>query len=378
MDEVEVLRTLLREYSPSGHEAGAVRAFLQMARSLGFSAHVDRAGNGIARIGVGRPKVMFLGHIDTVEGERPVRTAGGRIYGRGACDAKGSLAAALVGASRHAGPGEVLVVAAVGEERDSRGARHLIPRHRPDFLLVGEPSGWSGVTIGYKGNLSLLLEFEGTRTHLSSPEPTTVEVALAFLDRLRAFAETRRDESGFRSLTVKVHSIETARKGSAERVRVGVNLRVPPGVETGDVIAFLNEGGLAGRAEVVDRSEAVEVDPRNVVVRALCAGIRREGAQPTLLRKLGTSDMNLAVPVWGCPAAAYGPGDSHLDHTDAESLEIEEFRRSVAVLRDAFTLLAAQPPASAIVAAPRVPRVYSRVTRSTRASGVTSTPRRRK
>src|SRR5437899_10596164 len=98
MDEVEVLRTLLREYSPSGHEAGAVRAFLQMARSLGFSAHVDRAGNGIARIGVGRPKVMFLGHIDTVEGELPVRTAGGRIYGRGACDAKGSLAAALVGA----------------------------------------------------------------------------------------------------------------------------------------------------------------------------------------------------------------------------------------------------------------------------------------
>src|SRR2546425_1244635 len=117
MDEVEVLRTLLREYSPSGHEAGAGRAFLQMAR-------------------------------------------------------------------------------------------HLIPRHRPDFLLVGEPSGWSGVTIGYKGNLSLLLEFEGTRTHLSSPEPTTVEVALAFLDRLRAFAETHRDESGFRSLTVKVHSIE--------------------------------------------------------------------------------------------------------------------------------------------------------------------------
>ena len=44
---------------------------------------------------------MFLGHIDTVEGELPVRTAGGRIYGRGACDAKGSLAAALVGASRN-------------------------------------------------------------------------------------------------------------------------------------------------------------------------------------------------------------------------------------------------------------------------------------
>src|SRR5437899_12041234 len=131
MDEVEVLRTLLREYSPSGHEAGAVRAFLQMARSLGFSAHVDRAGNGIARIGVGRPKVMFLGHIDTVEGELPVHTTGGRVYGRGACDAKGALPAALVGASRHAGPGELPVVAAVGGAEDARGPGPLVPRRRP-------------------------------------------------------------------------------------------------------------------------------------------------------------------------------------------------------------------------------------------------------
>ena len=353
MDEVEVLRTLLREYSPSGHEAGAVRAFVETARSLGFAAHIDRVGNGIARIGVGRPKVMFLGHIDTVDGELPVRVDNGRVYGRGACDAKGALAAALVAAGRHEGPGEVLVVAAVGEERDSRGARHLLPRHRPDFLIVGEPSGWSGVTIGYKGNLSLLVRLQGARTHLSSPEPTTVETGLAFLERLRAFAGSRRVEGGFRSLTMKVHSIHTVQTGSTEDVEIGVNLRLPPGVTTDDVVAFLAGTGLAGRWEVVDRSEAVEVDPRNVVVRALCAGIRREGAQPTLLRKLGTSDMNLAVPAWGCPAAAYGPGDSHLDHTDAESLEVEEFWRSVGVLRGAFTLLAAQPPAPAIVEPPR-------------------------
>ena len=296
MDEVEVLRSLLETYSPSGNEAAAVRKFLGAAKSLGFSGHVDRAGNGIARIGVGRPKVMFLGHIDTVEGELPVRLKGGRIAGRGACDAKGALAAALVAASRHAGPGEVLVVAAVGEERDSRGARHIIPRHRPDFLIVGEPSGWSGVTIGYKGNLALLVRFEGERTHLSSPAPTTVEGALAFLE----------------------------------------------------------ENGVAGRTEVVDRSEAVEVDPRNVVVRALCTGIRRAGAQPTLLRKLGTSDMNLAVPAWDCPAAAYGPGDSHLDHTDGESLDVEEYRRSVGILDSAFTLLAAQPPPSGLVESPKL------------------------
>ena len=62
-----------------------------------------------------------------------------------------------------------------------------------------------------------------------------------------------------------------------------------------------------------------------------------------LLRKLGTSDLNLAVPAWGCPAAAYGPGDSHLDHTDSESLDVQEFRRSIEVLHGAFSRLAARP-----------------------------------
>ena len=347
MDEVGVLRTLLEAYSPSGQEAPAVRAFEKIAGALGLATHVDAAGNGFARAGSGRPQVLFLGHIDTVEGEIPVRRAGGRIYGRGACDAKGALAAALVAASRHTGPGEVVVAAAVGEERDSRGARFLIPRLHPDFLLVGEPSGWSGVTIGYKGNLSLVLSFEGERRHLSSPDETTVETALGFLEGLREFCWDHRGETPFTSLTAKVHAIQTRRTGGRESVEVGVNLRLPEAVRCAEVLAFLDEAGLKDRYRVVDRSEAVTADRGNAVVRVLLAGIRAQGGRPTLLRKAGTSDMNLAVPVWGCPAAAYGPGDAHLDHTDAEFLEVDEFSRSVGVLEHAFSTLSVGASGSA-------------------------------
>jgi len=344
MDEAGVLRALLEAYSPSGHEEVAVRRFVGIAENLGFRAEIDEARNAFARIGAGRPQVMFLGHIDTVEGELPVRVEDGRIHGRGACDAKGALAAALLAAGGHRGPGEVVVAAAVGEERDSRGARHLIPRHRPDLLIVGEPSGWAGVTIGYKGNLSLVLRFEGERTHLSSPAPTTVEAGLACLERLRGFCAGRRGDTPFRSLTAKVHTVQTRREGGREAVEIGVNLRLPPGVTVQEVLEFLEGDGMAGRVDVVDRSEAVEVDRGNTVVRALCAGIRNAGGRPSLIRKLGTSDLNLAVPAWGCPAAAYGPGDSHLDHTDAEGLKIEELRRSVSTLRDAFRALAGSRP----------------------------------
>src|SRR2546425_5313684 len=105
MDDVAILRALLEAYSPSGREGQAVSTFLRLARSLGFTAHADREGNAIARIGTGRPQVMFLGHIDTVEGELPVRIARGKVTGRGACDAKGALAAALVAGGHPTGPG---------------------------------------------------------------------------------------------------------------------------------------------------------------------------------------------------------------------------------------------------------------------------------
>jgi LysW-gamma-L-lysine carboxypeptidase len=357
MDETAVLRELLEAYSPSGEEDAAVRAFVRLAKGLGLATRVDEAGNAFARRGSGKPQILFLGHIDTVEGDLPVAVKEGRITGRGACDAKGALAAALLAGARFTGPGELLIAAAVGEEKDSRGARHLIPRHAPDFLVVGEPSGWDAVTIGYKGNVALTLTFEGERAHLSSPGATTVETALAFVHRLREFCWDRRGETPFTSLTAKVHTITTRRVGGREVVEVSVNLRLPQRVRVADVVRFLEENEMAGRHRITDSSEAVEVDRNNPVVRALRVAIRHHGGAPRLLRKAGTSDLNLAGPVWGCPAAVYGPGDAHLDHTDRESLPIRELQASTRVLESAFLALSASTPAPAPPAAmtPRLP-----------------------
>src|SRR5213593_3353418 len=181
MDELEILRGLLEEYSPSGHEEGAARKFVELAESLGLRAHIDEAGNAIARTGGGRP--------------------------------------------------EIIVIGAVGEERDSRGARHLLPRHRPDFLIVGEPSGWDGVTVGYKGNLSLVLRLDGERGHLSSPTATTIETALTFVERLRAFCNAHAGLTPFHSLTMKTRSINTTQSGGEEHVEIGLNLRLQPGLD---------------------------------------------------------------------------------------------------------------------------------------------------
>ncbi len=339
MDELDVLERLVRRYSPSRRETPAVGEFVRLARTLGYAAQVDAAGNGIAWRGRGRPKVLFLGHIDTVEGELPVRRTRDRLYGRGAVDAKGPLAAALLAGRADPGPGEYRVIAAVGEETDSRGARHLLGRSRPDALLVGEPSGWDGVTIGYKGEIELTATFRAARTHHSSPSPTASDLALAWVGLLRRYAADHAGESPFRSLTLKVVGMESRRLGGTEVAAVTVDLRLPPGLATDEVLRSLPRDPGRPSIEVRVRVEPIEVSRTNSVVESLVVGIRDLGARPMLWRKGGTSDLNLAAPAWGVPAAAYGPGNARLDHTDREFVSRSELKRSVAVLTRALVRL---------------------------------------
>jgi [amino group carrier protein]-lysine/ornithine hydrolase len=71
-----------------------------------------------------------------------------------------------------------------------------------------------------------------------------------------------------------------------------------------------------------------------VLVKSFLGGLRSVEASEKLgfVLKTGTSDMNVVAPVWKCPIVAYGPGDSALDHTPNEHLELDEFWKAVNVL----------------------------------------------
>ena len=140
-DHIGLLAEMLEIPSVSTAEARLGQWLVRRLRGFGFNARRDQAGNVIAYWGSGPKETVLLGHMDTVPGWIPVRREGAKLFGRGAVDAKGPLAAAITAISRQPpGANRFTLIAAVEEEGSSRGARHLVTRRAPAGLIVLEPS----------------------------------------------------------------------------------------------------------------------------------------------------------------------------------------------------------------------------------------------
>ena len=338
------LEELVRCASPSGAEREVCALLVSRLASLGWDrVELDAVGNVVASRGEGPREVLLLGHVDTVPGGPPVRWEGETLWGRGAVDAKGAFGAfAVAGGAVPIPPGgRLTLIGAVGEERDSRGARHRLDRHTPVACLVGEPSGSDGVTVGYRGRVFCVLEGQDGGAHRSGdPGPLTacLRGAAAVLEFWEGGDNSSRPVIERPSGAVAFFE---GREEGDRRGRVELDLRLPLGADPDDVVREVRE--VAERWGVTPVfSEAVKahmVSRDDPAVRALRWAIRQvRGGTPRLLAKGGTADFNLAAS-WGCPLAAYGPGDSRLDHTAEERLALEEFRRAVDVLEMAIPRL---------------------------------------
>jgi LysW-gamma-L-lysine carboxypeptidase len=320
---------------------------VQQMKALAFRTRRDEVGNIVGTLGDAEAEraIVLLGHLDTVPGLVPVRREGGQLYGRGAVDAKGPLAAFVLAAARVAPQLDgvkLVVVGAVEEEAHSRGARHLTRTMQPpDCVIIGEPGGWEGITLGYKGVLSVDYQLARPARHSASGQPTPAEEAVTFWNRLAAHAAALNGGRAWRfdTLDPALQAIGTFGDGLEEGVEMSIGLRLPPGL---DVAALQREmqTWCNGKQLTFPYSEPpFQAEKNTPLVRALLRAIRAQGGRPRFKLKTGTSDMNVVGPVWGCPIVAYGPGDAALDHTPDEHIEIEEFRRGVDVLAQALEIL---------------------------------------
>jgi acetylornithine deacetylase len=276
----------------------------------------------------GHPSVVLTTHADTVPPFFPPRRDGDVLIGRGACDAKASLAAQAVALEElvRGGTGEVGLLVLVGEERGSDGA--LAANRRPHlarYLIGGEPTGGRFVA-GSKGCLRIEVEAHGVAGHSSLPESgrSAVDPLLEFLNDLRSLRLPDHPTFGATTMNIGVLAAGTAPNVIAETARAEIIFRTGESIEA--LLAHIRPMAL-GRVDL------------NVGYRSDPVSFRCPRAQPGEIVAFAC-DLPL-LPAWGEPIL-FGPGSIRDAHGAEEKVSLDEVAAAVRVYVDLVRALLAQ------------------------------------
>jgi acetylornithine deacetylase/succinyl-diaminopimelate desuccinylase family protein len=313
--------------------------------------------NILARIGpAGQPAVLLEAHMDTVAAEgwfsgnpfEPVE-AEGRIYGRGACDTKSSLAVFLAVTRYFAEHPErlkqpILFAATIDEEEKQSGALRLMEAgHALSGAITGEPT-LLDIIHAHKGVLRLLIRSEGVAAHSAFPERGENAILRMgrVLERLEAYQAELARHPGHPALGRPTVNVGTIRGGAAVNVVpdacvIDIDRRLLPQEEGGSVWERL-------RALVADLPKvAVEppyLDRRGIdtpleapFARALGKAVERE--KGSCLYSVAPYMTNAtAYAAAGIPSLVFGPGDISQAHTKDEYVELAQLERGFRILVD--------------------------------------------
>lgn len=314
---VTLARQLIDIDSTTGREGAVAAVLASYLRERGYGVLEQPLDDGRTNViaAAGEPRVVFSTHFDCVPPFFPSRIEDGLLYGRGACDAKGILAAQVAAAERMRAAGETRVglVFVAGEERGSDGARaanRIASQSR--FLINGEPTD-NRLGAATRGVYRARITAAGRAAHSGYPElgESAIETLLDVLLALRTAPWPDDALLGRTHYTVGLMS-----GGVAPNV-------IPPAAEAeltfrsvGDheAIRQVLVAAVAGRAEV---SDVLHVPPVRLETRP--------GFETAVFSY--TTDIPF-LPAWGTPLLL-GPGSIHVAHTDREHVRIAELDEAV-------------------------------------------------
>ncbi|RJS90188.1 M20/M25/M40 family metallo-hydrolase [Candidatus Bathyarchaeota archaeon] len=356
-ESVDLLRRMLEIYSPSGKE-GKIASFLMEAMSsLGFEdVRMDRAGNVYGEVGRGKFSVLLCGHMDTVTGWIPVKEENDRLYGRGAVDAKSSLAAMISAAAmlkpKIQDAGKIVVAGVVDEEGKARGIRQLIKENLTvDCAIFGEPSGLKNITFAYKGRVYLQILCESSTGHVGAQHlfENAIEAAYDLWSHLKDLSNRYRSPHGiFYSLSLLLTRISSRRTygGVPDKCLLEIDMRLPPTFNSERAVQLIKDAveeflgeksGISVSMRLIDQIEPFVARRDTIVIESLKRAILEVTGEPArLIRKTGTGDMNIFGNEKCVPVATYGPGDSRLSHTRCEYIEISDYLTSIQIYKRAL------------------------------------------
>jgi acetylornithine deacetylase len=317
VDPVALARELIDIDSTTGREGEVAAHLAAYLRARGYSVLEQPLADGRFNViaAVGEPRVVFSTHFDCVPPFFPSRIEGDTLYGRGACDAKGILAAQVAAAERLRAEGETRIglVFVAGEERGSDGAmaaNKIASQSR--FLVNGEPTD-NRLAVATRGVYRVRVRTSGRAAHSGYPElgESAIEKLLDVLRDMRTAPWPADDLLGTTHYTVGLIS-----GGVAPNV-------VPPHAEAEIIFRSVGDHDLLRRAlaHVVGRRAEI-----HEVLEVPAARFQVEAGFDT-----GVFSYTTDIPFlskWGTPLLM-GPGSIHVAHTDREHVTIADLLRGV-------------------------------------------------
>jgi acetylornithine deacetylase len=305
----------------------------------------------------GGQSLMLNGHIDVVgvdgmtHGPFDALTSNGRIYGRGASDMKGGVAAMCAAAARLRGAlkGDVILAGVVDEEWQSAGTSAVLAAgHRADAAVVTEPTrlrvmpahkGFSWIEVRVRGRAA-----HGSRWDIGVDAIRHAGLLLAELDRIDSDELPKRTHALLGRASLHASFIEGGLGLSTypDRCVVRIERRTIPGESTVDVRLEIDAACERVRARRPDFAADIEVlfsqPPSDVdidapVVSVLSAALTRRGLSTVPVGMSAWTDAAL-LNAAGIPAICFGPGDMALAHAAEEYIEVSEIETATEILVD--------------------------------------------
>jgi acetylornithine deacetylase len=325
IDVCQLTRELIDIPSVTGDEFQVGTSLAELLNRRGYQVELqeienDRA-NVIATTG-GRPKVVLSTHMDTVPPYIAAGEDGEFIYGRGACDAKGIIAAQIAAAERLRAESvnDIGLLFTVDEEVTSAGAKALNEHPLAAgclYLINGEPTD-NRLAIGTKGSLQVTIKTQGRAAHSAYPEQgdSAIVKLLNVLDDVRQIVWPSDETFGETTCNIGVISGGTRANVVPEAAQTTLHIRLAAGAQAAK---DLLERAVDGRA-------ALEYKSVHDPIRLLAL----DGFESTIVRF--TTDIPY-LSNWGT-SLLIGPGSILDAHTEHERVAKSELLKAVEIYRD--------------------------------------------
>jgi acetylornithine deacetylase len=324
MDVFELTRTLIdiESITPNEREIGQFLFHHLSALAQRFEGEIERLaveeGRDNIFVRFGTPIVTLSTHMDTVPPFIPSRDDGAQIWGRGACDTKGIIAAMITAAERLLAKGtrNFGLLFVVGEERNSAGA--LAAAHTPrgaKYFINGEPTE-NRLALGSKGALRFEIAARGRMAHSAYPElgDSAIEKLLNALERIRKLPLPVDAKLGPSTLNIGIIHGGRAPNVIPDEANAEIFIRV-----VGDVTELRRQIKAAAAPD----AEATEV----LFIPAVHLG-SLPGFATTVVAY--TTDIPAFGAAWGQPFLL-GPGTIHVAHTNDERIAKSEITGAVEI-----------------------------------------------